>query len=187
MLLGNDAEALAAFRNAVEFEPDNPETLTRFAAFLGQLGETDEAAAMYRRLLAARPSVEEFIKFGQCLMAAGRTPEAAAAYRQAVALEKRDGLAHFNLANACQELGDVAAAERHFARAAELRPDKPLWRLRAEICGPVVFGSAREIEEYVARVEAALWSAAACRRFSSGEQAENGGRSAQSNASNRKR
>ena len=56
MMVGNDAEALAAFRKAVDLEPDNPETLTRFAAFLGQLGQADEAAAMYRRLLAGGPA-----------------------------------------------------------------------------------------------------------------------------------
>ena len=44
--------------------------------------------------------------------------------------------------------------------AAEPRPGKPLWRLRAEICGPVVFERAREIEGYVARVEAAPWTGA---------------------------
>ena len=63
---------------------------------------------------------------------------------------------HFSLANACQELGDVAVAQQHFARAAELRPDKRLWRLRAEICGPAVFQSTPEISEYCKKVERAL-------------------------------
>ncbi len=155
-MLGNDAEALTSYRKAIELDPDNPETLTRFAAFLGQLGQTDEAAALYLKLLSVRPSAEQFVKFGDCLMAAGRTPEAAGAYRQAVALNEHDGLAHFSLANALQELTDAASARRHFAHAAQLRPDKPLWRLRAEICGPVVFESGEEIEGYLARVERAV-------------------------------
>ena len=48
-----------------------------------------------------------------------------------------------------------------FARAAELRPEQPLWRLRAEICGPVVFEDSREIEEYCERVKSVLerWKA----------------------------
>jgi protein O-GlcNAc transferase len=159
-MFGNDAEALASYRKAIELEPDNPKTLKRFAAFLGQIGRTEEAAGHYRKLLAARPSVDQFLKFGNCLMAAGRTPEAVAVYRQAVALDDQDARAHFSLANAFQELTDVSSAQQHFARGAEMEPDKPLWRFRAEVCGPVVFEDAEKIEEYLARVERAIESVA---------------------------
>ena len=56
MMVGNDAEGMAAFRKAVNLEPDNPETLTRFAAFLGQLGRDGRGGGDYRRLLAAGPA-----------------------------------------------------------------------------------------------------------------------------------
>jgi len=38
----------------------------------------------------------------------------------------------------------------------ELRPDKPWWRLRAEVCGPAVFESLEEINEHWRRVERVL-------------------------------
>ena len=42
------------------------------------------------------------------------------------------------------------------SRAADLRPGKPFLRLRAEICGPAVFETAQEIEEYCERLERVL-------------------------------
>jgi tetratricopeptide (TPR) repeat protein len=95
-------------------------------------------------------------------MAAGRVHEAADAYRQAVARNGEYAEAHFNLANACQELHDMDEARRCFSKAAELRPEKRLWRLRADICGPVVFESVQEIEEHCARVEGCCMSGATC-------------------------
>ncbi len=62
----------------------------------------------------------------------------------------------FSLGNACEESHDAEEARRHFAQAAGLRPEKPLWRLRAELCGPAVFENAREIEEYCERMKGVL-------------------------------
>ncbi len=44
-MLGNDADALASFRRALEIEPDNLETLTRLSAFMDRLGRVGAAAA----------------------------------------------------------------------------------------------------------------------------------------------
>ena len=43
-MIGNYADALSSYRKAIELEPDNPETLTRLAAFLDLLGVADAAA-----------------------------------------------------------------------------------------------------------------------------------------------
>ncbi len=150
---GHDAEALASYHKALALQPGNEEALNRLAAFLGQLGRSNEAETLFRQLLAIGPYADNWMRFGDFLMNAAQTREAAEAYQQAIEMDERHGRSHFNLGQALEGLHDLAGARGHFARAAELRPDKPWWRLRAEVCGPAVFESAEEIEEYWQPVE----------------------------------
>ena len=98
---------------------------------------------------------------GNLLLNAGLPDQAAEQYRAVIALNPGDAMANFNLGNACEELHDTDEARQCFAQAAELRPEKRLLRLRADICGPVVFETGQEIEEYCEKVESVLeeWKA----------------------------
>ena len=67
---GNDAESLAAFRKAVELEPDNTETLTRLSAFLDRLGAADASAAKRDRIAALTTVVTTFATRRELFMTA---------------------------------------------------------------------------------------------------------------------
>jgi predicted O-linked N-acetylglucosamine transferase (SPINDLY family) len=82
--------------------------------------------------------------------------QAAQQYHVAIRLKPGDAIAHFNLGQALEEVHDTIQARQHFAQAAESRPEKRLWRLRAELCGLAVFESSQEIEEYCEKVEDAI-------------------------------
>ena len=137
-------------------QPRQPDALKRLVVLLGSLGRTAEAAGILQPLLAHGPTAENFVTFGNLLFTAGQIQEAADAYREAVALDGNSARAHFGLANALHELGEAGSAEKHFAGAAELRPEKPLWRLRARMCMPVAFENAEEIEDHCGRLERVL-------------------------------
>ena len=126
---------------------------TRLAALLGESGRERKRGRSWKRRLARRPAPISH-GLGESLLQVGlaRTGGRSSTARRS-GLKPGDAMAHFNLGNACEELHDTAGARQSFARAAELRPEKRLWRLRAEICGPVVFEERREIEEYCERVE----------------------------------
>jgi len=152
----------ACFRRALKCQAWHRDATTRLANMLQRQGRMEEAARLLQAALAAAPCPQFHLAFGSLWMTAGQPQQAAECCRAAIDLRTDDAAAHFNLAQALQELNDAGGAQEHFARAAELRPDKPLWRLRAEVCGPAVFESREEIEEYWRRVERALWSAGAC-------------------------
>jgi predicted O-linked N-acetylglucosamine transferase (SPINDLY family) len=126
------------------------------AAALRDIGRDEEAVRIFQKAVADDPTAECCSDFGSLLFTLGRTTEAVTAYRKAIGLKPDYAEAHFNLGQTLEELHDTANAARHFARAAELRPEKRLWRLRAEICGPAVFASGEEIEAYRERVGKAL-------------------------------
>ena len=64
MMMGNDVEALASFRKAVELEPDNTETLTRLSAFLERLGTADASAAKRARVASLTTVVTSIANAG---------------------------------------------------------------------------------------------------------------------------
>ena len=60
------------------------------------------------------------------LMKKNRFPEAIAEWRKALDLDPDDGKAHFNLAYALSEGGDLAAAVAEYIKAAALTPNEPV-------------------------------------------------------------
>jgi tetratricopeptide (TPR) repeat protein len=154
--LGRDADAIACYRKALEFEPGNAEALKRLVALLEGLGRAEEAIRTIQQAADGCRTAEVLLQLGNLLMAAGRKQESADAFRQAVAQRSGYAEAHFNFAVAAAELHDLDQARSSCARAADFRPDQPLWRLRADLCGPVVFDSSQAIEQHCARVARTL-------------------------------
>jgi predicted O-linked N-acetylglucosamine transferase (SPINDLY family) len=151
--LGRDEGAMDCYRRALAIDPGNIAAMKRLAALLERLGRGREAIRLIEGGPAECRTPEVLLRLGNLLLAAGRKQEAVDAFGQAVALRDDFAEAHFNLAIACLELHDADQARSCFARAAELRPERPLWRLRAELCAPVVWENREKIEAYCARVE----------------------------------
>ncbi len=154
--LGQFAAALECYQKAVEIEPRNVESLKRLVALLDKVGKVRQAIQAIEQTPAEWRTDDLWLQFGNLLFRTGRKDEACDAFRRAIALREDNAEAHFNLAVVCHELRETAEAQWNFARAAELRPDKRLWLLRAEISGPVVFENAEEIEEHCQRTEQRL-------------------------------
>ena len=131
-------------------------TRRRLAGLLDELGHSKEAAGIIKAVCTENPSPAAFVDLGDFYMKHPRPRHAERAYRKAIDMDPAHAPAHFNLGQTLEALYETAGARQHFARAAHLRLDKPLWRLRAEVCGPIVFESSEEIEEYCERVEMAL-------------------------------
>ena len=155
-LRDEEAAAEASFRQALRIDPWHRDATTRLAALLGKRGRDTEARQLLEAALAAAPCPEFHAALGNLFFREGLPDLAAQQYRTAIKLKPSDAIAHFNLGSAYEEVHDTSSTRHHFAQAAILRPEKRLWRLRAELCGPVVFENSREIEEYCEGVSGVL-------------------------------
>ena len=94
------AAALVHIDRMLEAEPASQPLQTLKAAALVHLGENDQAASLYERLLAVRPDVANlWLSYGDTLKISGRQPECIAAYNRAIQLSPGLGKAYWSLAN----------------------------------------------------------------------------------------
>lgn len=86
-------------------------------------GRFAEAAALYRQVLAQRPT-NAFVwnLLGAALYHSGESPAALAAYERSIELDPSKPEPHYNLGNALRSLGDSRRAREELQRAADLRP-----------------------------------------------------------------
>lgn len=76
--------AIAAYREALEISPDQPEALTGLGLACMEAGRYEEALEAFRRLAALRPGDPmPILRIAEVYQQAGRAPEAAAYYHQA--------------------------------------------------------------------------------------------------------
>ncbi|RMH24679.1 MAG: tetratricopeptide repeat protein [Candidatus Hydrogenedentota bacterium] len=88
--MGKPQEALAAFRRALECNPNHPETNNNVGNLLLDAGQTTQAITHFERALANRQNYAVgYSNLGNALFAAGRRQEALAAYRRAYELNSR--------------------------------------------------------------------------------------------------
>lgn len=94
-------------------------TEVRYAVALESAGRTDEAAALYRRLVAQEPgSALLWTNLGNAEARRGRVVDAERAYRRALELAPRDADALNNLAWLLYERGDALVEAEELARRA---------------------------------------------------------------------
>jgi tetratricopeptide (TPR) repeat protein len=123
--LGRQDEAIACYRRALEFAPEEAQVLCNLGNALRQRGLLDEALATTRRALARDPNLSvAHNNMGLVLAAQGRREEAAACYSQAVQCSPGylDGL--INLGNVLRELGKRREALAVYSRAIEIDPNR---------------------------------------------------------------
>jgi tetratricopeptide (TPR) repeat protein len=111
------AEAIAAYRRALEQEPARMEACVNLGRLLQDSGRLDEAEAVYRGALA-RGGTHALLHYnlGVLLEDRGRKAEALAAYEAALRYDGALADAHYNLALLCEQLRRPQEAIRHMAR-----------------------------------------------------------------------
>jgi tetratricopeptide (TPR) repeat protein len=114
------AEAIAELERIEQEGSANLGHASLKAAALSRIGGHDEALALYRLLLDARPDEPKlWMSFGHILKTVGDQGDSVAAYRRALAIEPSLGVAWWSLANLKTirfDDQDIAAMERALAR-----------------------------------------------------------------------
>jgi serine/threonine protein kinase/cytochrome c-type biogenesis protein CcmH/NrfG len=122
--------ALAAFRQAIKFQPKYALAHSNLGATLRDKGDLDGALAACRQALEFQPGLAHaHVRLGNVLRDKGDLDGAVAAFRQAIALQPRDAKAYNNLGNALRHKRDLDGAVAALRKAAALRPDFALIHL----------------------------------------------------------
>jgi Flp pilus assembly protein TadD len=117
---GDVAGAIAAYRRALQLDPDNAEALAALAE-LTAAGNPSAQASVLRAALARKPDAPSLhAALGRLLAAENRWSEARGAFEAAAALAPARAAYAFNLAVALDRLGDAARAAAWYERAAVL-------------------------------------------------------------------
>jgi Flp pilus assembly protein TadD len=117
-------EAEAAYRKALELDPDFGIAQNNLAVLYARLGKSAEAETLLRKLTQRQPQFAEGPYQLGILLAEDpkRMPEAAESLRQAVKLAPNNSRMHYNLGLAEQHLKHPAAAEASLLAAWKLMP-----------------------------------------------------------------
>jgi tetratricopeptide (TPR) repeat protein len=98
--------SLAAYRKAVELDPNHADAQINLGCMLQTRGEIAEAEQHYRAAAAARPDEgTALFNLGTLLEDQGRWQDAAISYSDAIAHDARCADAYFNLARLCERAG----------------------------------------------------------------------------------
>ncbi len=122
--IGNLAEAIVYYEEALKLKPDFVETRVNLAATLEQAGRGAEAIPHYEQLVRLRPTSAELRNdFGAALAADGRFEEAGAQYREALRLRPDFPGALGNLGMAMIQLNRPKEALAPLQEVVLLQPD----------------------------------------------------------------
>ena len=121
---GHLHNAIAAFRRAVELQPEYPEAYNNLAGALAQTGDRPGAVQAYREAIRLQPDLSQ-ARFAYGLLLAGeeRYQEAAVEFEAATRANPALAEAHSGLGDMLAIQGKFAEAIRHYRRALALRPD----------------------------------------------------------------
>jgi tetratricopeptide (TPR) repeat protein len=134
---GKMEEAGPAAMAALEYLPEDRESLFIAGAYLKQIGRLREGTSLYRRALeqevAENPDDVEARQFLAAAAAElGELEEAKRQYLAALKLRPESAEAHYSLAVVLEKLGDAEAARRHLAEVLRLDPEHREARQRLE-------------------------------------------------------
>jgi tetratricopeptide (TPR) repeat protein len=120
----NMAGAAAAYRRALEIDPDLSPALVNLANLHYAQDEIAEAQALYERAIAVDPELfEAHFNLGNILHDLGRYPQAQACYREALRINPGYADAHFYLAVSLEKAGRSRDARPHWRTYQQLAPD----------------------------------------------------------------
>lgn len=121
--LGRHAEALDAYRRALELDPADVRLYNHFANALQRCGQFEGAAEVYEMALALGPDAGLHNNLGVALKKLGRLVEAQEHLQRALSLDPEHLDARSNLGNVLKLAGDPAAAIDQYRRILERRPN----------------------------------------------------------------
>jgi tetratricopeptide (TPR) repeat protein len=118
------AQALPAWRKAVELNPDDARAHNNLGTALSENGKLDEALAEYRRSLELNEqSSQAHNNLGSILAQQGKFLDALAQFQRAVELNPDNGHAQSNLGGALSEMGRTAESLEHLRKGVALEPN----------------------------------------------------------------
>ncbi len=124
---GQTDAAVAAFKKAIELNPDLDGPRRNLGSLLLDRGKIDEAIAVLQEDVRHKPDhATSHYNLGVALAHKGRREEAMAAYRLAIRHHFPGAEAHLNLGNLLRDKGDLQAAIEHYQQA--LRIDPKCWQ-----------------------------------------------------------
>ncbi|GAB4276622.1 MAG: hypothetical protein Kow0029_18760 [Candidatus Rifleibacteriota bacterium] len=122
-LQGNLYYAKKFWKKALKFSPEDAEIYFNLGQIARDEGRLKSAIRFWIKALKYKPdNVELMNNIGVAYASLGMYGKAAIWYRKAIKLDKNYALAHFNLANALFEKGELEAARNHADIAAKLDP-----------------------------------------------------------------
>ncbi|HEY7447997.1 MAG TPA: tetratricopeptide repeat protein [Vicinamibacterales bacterium] len=122
--------AVDRFREAVQQNPDDAESLNNLGLALVQAGQTTQALPHLERATKSFPGVWEYrFNLARAYSQMEQWSRAAAEYRAALELFPDDFATHYNLGIALHRQGDEEAAVAEYRRAIELGPLEPSFHL----------------------------------------------------------
>lgn len=155
--LGLLEEAEKSIRYALRLEPRHADALSHLASVFRERGQLEEALRLCRDAIAvASEKAEVHRAEGDILTAMRRYEEAAGAYDRALFRDPLSDDTHLRQGHALADNHETRKAKESYRRAAELRPDRPVWRLRHLSLCPAVFESADEIAHFRVELEGQL-------------------------------
>ena len=133
---GDLREAELVSRKLIALEPDNPTFVANLAAVLDAAGQPREAQALLARLQRIEPFPPfHFMDQAQLALNRGDFNAAIDLFKRELAREPDYPPAHFGLAVAYYQLGDIASAQQHLTTAMEnstTRRDHELYAAKLE-------------------------------------------------------
>jgi tetratricopeptide (TPR) repeat protein len=122
---GKPGEAIALYRKALEYAPDDAIAHHHLGLALARQGKEQEAVAHLNAALRLDPrqSRAHLIGRGEALMQLGKLDEAQEMYERALREDPNDVTLHVNLGAICFKRGDLDGAARHFGAALKIDPN----------------------------------------------------------------
>lgn len=121
---GKSLEAIAAFRRAIQLNPNEAQFHFNLGAILQECGKLDEAIDAYRQAIRIRSDfAEAYANLGAALRDQGKPAEAVAMQRQAIKLKPTLAPAYANLGAALNDQGKLDEAASACRQAIALKPD----------------------------------------------------------------
>ncbi len=124
--LGDEAEALAAYRRALATDARNIDIRVRVIQLLTRSGRIDDVIAEYEALIRTAPREPRFVvELAQLLMQVGRREEALRRAEQTGRAHPREPSVHQALAELYSRWGEEELSAREIATLARIEPNDP--------------------------------------------------------------
>jgi tetratricopeptide (TPR) repeat protein len=121
-----EAEALTEFELELQTDPTNADAAYEIGELTRKAGQFDKAIESFKRAVASYPSFgEALVGLGRALTAAGQPAAALPHLQKAIALNPRDEVAFYQIAQAHRMLGNEAEQQKALAEFERLRSRKP--------------------------------------------------------------